>query len=190
VFFGEAKTHVGHGPGWRMTLPLVVLSFLSVVAGFINLPPGLGSMPIFSQFIETAVPAAAESHHGAMTEHMSMYIAMTAFAAGLFAAYWFFLRRPQAAESLASGAIGGSLHRFWLSGWGFDALYDRLFVRPLMWTAKVNKDDFVDAIYTALALIVEVFHRALSLTETGRVRWYAAGIVAGSLAFVAMALFL
>ena len=64
VFFGEAKTHVGHGPGLRMTLPLVVLSFLSVVAGFINLPPGLGSMPIFSRFLETAVPAAAESHHG------------------------------------------------------------------------------------------------------------------------------
>jgi NADH-quinone oxidoreductase subunit L len=190
VFFGEAKTHVGHRPGLRMTLPLVVLSFLSVVAGFINLPPGLGDMPVFSKFIETAVPAAAESHHGAVTEHTSMLVAMMAFAVGLFTAYWFFLRRPQAAESLAAGAIGGTLHRFWLSGWGFDSLYDRLFVRPLLWTAKVNKDDFVDAIYTALALTMEVFHRALSLTETGRVRWYAAGIVAGSIAFVALALFL
>jgi NADH-quinone oxidoreductase subunit L len=63
-------------------------------------------------------------------------------------------------------------------------------VRPLLWTAKVNKDDLVDAIYNALALTMEVFHRALSLTETGRVRWYAAGIVAGSIAFVALALFL
>jgi NADH-quinone oxidoreductase subunit L len=171
-------------------MPLIVLTALSVVGGFVNLPPELGNMPAFSDFMGTALPAAAESHHGPISEPVSMLFAVVAFTVGLAIAYLCYLRRPESAESLSSTGIGKALHSFWLSGWGFDWLYDRLFVRPLLWMARVNKDDFVDAIYTALALITEVLHRALSMTETGRVRWYAAGIAAGSIAFVAIVLFL
>ncbi len=190
VFYGGAKTHVGHRPGFRMKMPLIVLTVLSVIGGFINLPPELGNVPAFAHFLETALPATAESHHGPISESVAMLFAVLAFTAGLTIAYLVYLRRPESAESLASSGLGKVLHPFWLSGWGFDWLYDRLFVRPVLWMARVNKNDFIDAIYTALALIAEVLHRALSMTETGRVRWYAAGIAAGSIAFVALVLYL
>jgi len=38
--------------------------------------------------------------------------------------------------------------------------------------------------------LTELFYRGLSQTETGRVRWYAMGMAAGSVLFIAMVLFL
>src|SRR5689334_12194212 len=37
VFFGDKKLEVDHLPGWRIKLPVVVLSVLSVVGGFVNI---------------------------------------------------------------------------------------------------------------------------------------------------------
>ena len=42
----------------------------------------------------------------------------------------------------------------------------------------------------ALRELTELFYRGLSHTETGRVRWYAAAMAAGSVLFIAMVLFL
>jgi NADH-quinone oxidoreductase subunit L len=190
VFHGEAKTDASHQPGFRMRMPLVGLTALSVVVGFVNLPPELGNMPAFSNFVATALPAAAESHHGPISEAVSTLAAALAFAVGLGIACLLYLWRPELAHSVASRGIGKVLHSFWLSGWGFDWLYERLFARPMLWIARVNKDDFVDAIYIALALVTEFLHHALCMTETGRVRWYAAGIAAGSIVLVALVLLL
>ena len=190
VFHGEIKTPAGHGPGLGMKLPLAVLMALSAIGGFVNLPPGLGDMPAFSSFMASALPGAAEPHHGPIGEAASMLAAMAAFGLGLGTAYLFYLRRPEWADSAASKGLGKGLHSFWLSGWGFDWLYDRLFVRPLLWAARVNQRDFVDAVYAAIAAAAEALHRALSMSETGQVRWYAAGIAAGSIAIVAVVLLL
>jgi NADH-quinone oxidoreductase subunit L len=100
------------------------------------------------------------------------------------------LRKPTYAENLGSSAAGGVLHRFWLSDWGMDWLYDRLFVRPLVWLAQVDKNDFIDAVYAGVAGITEITWSVLRRTETGKLRWYAAGIAAGSIVFIAVVLFL
>ena len=42
----------------------------------------------------------------------------------------------------------------------------------------------------ALRELAQLLYRGLSHTETGRVRWYAAGMAAGSALFIAMVLFL
>jgi NADH-quinone oxidoreductase subunit L len=56
--------------------------------------------------------------------------------------------------------------------------------------SEINKSDFVDAFYTGVARLTELCYRGLSHTETGRVRWYAAAMAAGSVLFIAMVLFL
>jgi NADH-quinone oxidoreductase subunit L len=70
-----------------------------------------------------------------------------------------------------------------------DWLYDHLFVRPMVWLAQIDRNDIVDSFYDGVALISQAFYRGLRTTETGRVRWYAAGIVLGSIIFVAIVLF-
>ncbi len=71
-----------------------------------------------------------------------------------------------------------------------DWLYERLFVRPVIWVARVDKGDFVDSLYTGIAGLTKLCYRGVRKTETGRIRWYAAGIAAGSIIFLAIVLFL
>jgi NADH-quinone oxidoreductase subunit L len=71
-----------------------------------------------------------------------------------------------------------------------DWLYDVLFVRPVVAIAHVNKSDAVDAIYRALAWLGRLSWRGLSITESGRVRLYAAGIGVGAVVYMALLLFL
>jgi NADH-quinone oxidoreductase subunit L len=100
------------------------------------------------------------------------------------------MRRRQWVDSLAASRVGNALHQFWFADWGFDWYYDKLFVQPTIWIARINKGDFVDAFYRGIAEINRLLYGALSRSENGRVRWYAAGVAMGTVVFVAIALFL
>jgi NADH-quinone oxidoreductase subunit L len=182
VFFGAVNTPVSRRPGWAMQIPVYALAAPSIAGGFDRAP--------FANFIHTALPLSAVAHLGPITEPGSSLAAGAAFLAGLLLAWFFFLQKPALAAAVASNPAGNLLHRFWASGWGFDWIYDRIFVRPVLWAARVNKGDIVDTIYTGLARLAELSWRVLSLTENGRLRWYAAGIAAGSAVFVAIVMFL
>ena len=80
------------------------------------------------------------------------------------------------------------LHQWWFAGWGFDWIYDKTFVQPFIWAAEINKSDFIDGFYTGIARLSEFFYRALSETQTGRIRWYTFGMAAGSVFFIVVVL--
>ena len=50
TFFGPLGKKVSRVPGWRMSLPLVVLAVLSIIAGFVDVPRILGGVPVLSGF--------------------------------------------------------------------------------------------------------------------------------------------
>ena len=56
--------------------------------------------------------------------------------------------------------------------------------------ATANKADVVDSIYDGIAGLAAFCYRELSLTETGKLRWYAACIAGGAVIVVAIAMFL
>ncbi|HVI78862.1 MAG TPA: hypothetical protein VM715_12020, partial [Candidatus Acidoferrum sp.] len=107
----------------------------------------------------------------------------------LYFAYLFHLQKRNWADALVSGPVGRSLHEWWFADWGFDWIYDKVFVQPFVWASEINKSDFIDAFYTGVAWLAQWFYRGLSRTETGCVRWYAAGMAAGSVLFLAVVLF-
>jgi NADH-quinone oxidoreductase subunit L len=82
------------------------------------------------------------------------------------------------------------LHRWWYAGWGFDALYNSLLVRPFVRIALLNRNDIVDTVYSAAARLNVAAHKALSHTQTGMVRLYAAGIVSGAVILLGISLLL
>jgi NADH-quinone oxidoreductase subunit L len=57
-------------------------------------------------------------------------------------------------------------------------------VRPFVWACRVNRSDFIDFFSGAVARAMEACHRALSLTQTGRVRHYATGIAIGAVVVI------
>jgi NADH-quinone oxidoreductase subunit L len=190
AFFGEVHTPVEHKPRFTMKTPCVVLAVLSVIGGFVETPRFLGDAHFFTDFLHSALPAVATASSPGMSDSASELWVTLAFIVGLVTAYFLYIRQPSAAAALKRPAIGDALHRFWHSDWGMDWLYDRLFVRPIMWFARVDKADIVDSIYDGIAYVSEGFYRGLRTTESGRVRWYAAGIVAGSIVFVAIVVLL
>jgi NADH-quinone oxidoreductase subunit L len=126
-----------------------------------------------------------------MSAELALQIAAAvASLGGIFLAYLLFLRSPRVVESLSRTSWGAALHHFWLAGWGFDWLYDRLLVRPFVWLARADKDDVADLIYDGIAALSRTLNRILSGTETGKVRWYAAGIAAGAIITIAIAVML
>src|SRR5579872_7462455 len=190
VFFGEAKAQVTKRPGYKIQIPLMILAVLSVVSGFVNLPPKLGNEPLFTRLLDTVLPAAKQGHFAPLTEIRSEEFLALAFLLGLGFAYLLYLRNPGWSGALTATRVGKALHEFWFADWGFDWCYDKLFVQPILWFARIDKSDVVDVFYKWVADLNELLYRGLSLTENGRVRWYAAGIVAGTVVFVAIVLFL
>ncbi len=190
VFYGETQQHPHKQPGIAVAIPVVTLCALSVIGGFVDIPKFLGNFPAFSNFLSSALPETLEARAAPITELLSEIIILVAFVIGVYCAYIFFLRSRKYAAAAVSSAFGRLLHRFWYTDWGMDWLYDVLFVRPLQWFARVDKEDFVDSMYDGAAYASMVSYRALSSTETGRVRWYAAGIALGTVIFVAIALLL
>lgn len=190
VFFGDAKSRVRQKPGYAMKVPVIVLSVLSVLGGFVDTPWFLGNVHRFSDFLQTSLPPPVEGQIHGVSELGSEGLVTLAFAIGLYFSYLFFSRRRNLAQALTARPLGKALHQFWFADWGMDWLYDKLFVQPILWFARVDKQDFIDLLYTGIARLSELFYRAVRTTETGRVRWYAAGIVFGSVVFAAIVLLL
>ncbi len=188
TFFGPARTEPTKGPGAAMQVPLIVLAVGATVAGFVELPRTLGNVPLFSDFLRSALPNAALSATGAGVEAALQLASVAAVLLGVLVAYGLFLRRPNPADALGRAAAVEAVRRFWLAGWGFDWLYDRLFVRPFVWLASANKDDFFDRVYDAVGEGAVELHRLLSATQTGRVRWYAVGVALGAVILLAIAI--
>jgi NADH-quinone oxidoreductase subunit L len=190
TFLGQAKAQAARRPGLPMQIPMIVLAILSVVAGFLELPSTLGNLPLFSDFVHSALPASTMVPAKAGLEGIFEIISGLVSLFGIYVIYLFIMRRRSLTESLVSSPTGAALHHFWFVGWGFDWLYDTLVVRPYSWLAQVNRDDVFDLLYTGIAWLAQVFHRALSLTQTGQVRRYAMGIAIGAIITIALAVFL
>ncbi len=189
TFFGEAKGTADRTPGIKMTIPLVVLAVLSVAGGFMEMPASLGNVHVFTDFMHTALPPVRSLPVLPGADLMLEIDAALAPLAGIILAYIFFLYRPRYAERLLNTTPGKLLHRFWFSGWGFDRVYDRFVVRPFLWFAGVDKDDFIDLPYSGLIRISRMINGALIRTQTGRVRWYAMGIVIGAVLALSVVVF-
>ncbi|NOU17686.1 MAG: NADH-quinone oxidoreductase subunit L [Bacteroidales bacterium] len=174
TFFGEAKTEPTHKPGKLMTIPLVVLAILSLIGGFIELPENFGHFQIFSKFLSTTLPSiqlAGESHN----ELLFQILSAVASLLGIYLAYLLYFKKSSFAKSFSNSQLAN----FFYKGWQFDWLYDRIFVKPLVWFSEINKNDFIDKIYTAIAKATDFLNSLLSRTQQGRLRWYVMVLTAG-----------
>ncbi len=190
TFFGPAHGPVERRPGPAIAVPLVVLAAFSVGIGFVELPPWLGNRPWFSDVLHHVLPAPTLVRDGVATEALFALIAAAASLIGVFLAYLFILQRRVLVERLVATPAGAAVHRWWSAGWGFDWLYDRLFVAPYVWLARVDRDDLIDLGYRAVAWLGVALYGLVRRTQSGRVRWYAAGIAAGAAGILLLAVVL
>ena len=186
VFFGEVRARVDGRYGWRIILPLTVLSVLALIGGFVEVPPLFGHVTLFSDLLTPVFGARASallSTASSGGDMLPLLLGSLAALSGIALAAALYLRPwPVPVET--------PLRRFWRDGWGFDWLYERALVRPILVLALINRDDVVDRFYDGIAVFIRAAHRLVRQTQTGQVRWYAAGLAAGSIAVIASAVLL
>ena len=145
TFFGEMKLQPNKQPTLSMMIPLVVLAILSVVGGFVELPGTLGNFPLFSNLLHSVLPAPALASTGNGAELTLQVIAGVLALTGVWIAYYYFVKKPDLLLSYKSIAPGSKLNTFLKSGWRFDSLYDWLFVKPVVYLARIDVHDIVDS---------------------------------------------
>ena len=186
TFFGEETTHMGHHAGSLMTIPLIILAALSLFGGFIELPHNMGAVHMFSDFLAPALPAVETRPGVNEYEWMMQGIAAVLCLAGIYVAYFFYMKRQDLRAEIKGATY--DLNRFWFSGWGFDALYDRIVVTPYVYLSRINKRDIIDRIYDGMVSGAEFFHAISARTQSGIMRWYIMGIVVGAVLILSLGL--
>ncbi len=175
AFHGEPKTEAHAGHGISHWLPLSVLIVLSTFVGALITPPLAGVLP------ESVGHAGGEAKH-------SLELASGAIAiAGILLAALLFLGQRRFVSALAKSAPGRFFGTWWYHAWGFDWLYDKLFVKPYLLLCQLLGRDPIDRTLGVVPFSVRGGHNLLSLTENGRLRWYAASLVGGAAILLARA---
>lgn len=174
TFFGEVKTEPARYTGKMMAIPLVVLAVLSLVAGFIELPESMGHVQLFSALVGKVLPGVTLSEEN-ISELLFQLLTSAISLLGIYLAYRLYYKKSAWAESFEKSSI----HHFFYKGWGFDKLYDTLFVRPIVWLSEIDKNDFIDLINKGIGRITLILNDTLSITQNGKLRWYVMALAFG-----------
>jgi NADH-quinone oxidoreductase subunit L len=177
VFHGEAKTdaHAGHGIAYW--LPLSVLLVLSTFIGAWIHPPLAGVLP------------ASVGEHGGEMKHSVELISGGVALIGIVLAALLFLGKRQFVTALSESTIGRVVGGLWKNAWGFDWLYDHIFVKPFMFLVRVNARDWADATIGLLPRMITQGNKLLVRTQSGNLRWYAASMALGTVLVLAVLVF-
>ena len=177
VFFGEMVTQPEDRSGLNMNIPLIVLAAASVAGGWFGLSAVAEVLP------DGGIDA--NEHHGIM-----VWVTAAVPLVGLLAGCLVFGTRRFDITHLSRSPATQALRKFWFGGWGFDTLYQRLLVDPFVALARLNKNDAVDAIFRAIVVVAGGLNKMFALTQTGKLRWYAANMALGLATVILLAVVL
>ncbi|MTD42565.1 NADH-quinone oxidoreductase subunit L [Erwinia sp. CPCC 100877] len=172
VFHGKEQIHAHPGKGIAHHLPLIVLMILSTFVGALIVPPLAGVLPE-SDF----------GHDGKMAlEITSGVVAVVGIL--IAAALWLGKRRLVTAVS--NSAPGRFFGTWWFHAWGFDYIYDKVFIKPFLGIAWLLKRDPLNALMNIPAILSRFAGRGLLLSESGYLRWYVASMSIGAVVVLAL----
>lgn len=160
------KPHVPHG--LAHDLPLVVLAVLSTFVGAV----------VFTPPLEGVLPSG-EGHAASLVVLALIVLSGITAVAGIGVAAALFLGKRTFAHHLATSEAGQVLWRYWYAAWGFDWLYDRLFVRPWNALTEFLHIDRINHLINYAPRATYILNGRLAQTETGNLRWYLFGMFAG-----------
>ena len=200
--FDEHKVHVHESP-LKMTIPLMILAFLSTFGGWLAAPKLAGGInyfgqflnPVFSKYALSPMPPEAPAASGA-SPAVQVLLAIVGIPVilaviGLAVAWWFYIKNPNAPKQLAQrlrGAYVLILHKYYV-----DEIYLALIVRPLLWlSTKVLWQFFdatiIDGAVNGTATVARETGGAVRELQSGNTRSYASWVVIGAVGFTILLL--
>lgn len=175
VFHGKEQIKAHAGKGISHHLPLLVLLVLSTFIGALIVPPLSGVLP--------------DSRLGEEGKISLEIVSGVVVVLGILIAAGLYLGKRRLVNSVAASAPGRVLTVLWFNAWGFDWLYDKLFVRPYLGIARLLQRDPLNALMSIPAVLARWSGHGLTLSENGQLRWYAASMSLGAVIVVALLIF-
>ncbi|MBC8946670.1 MULTISPECIES: NADH-quinone oxidoreductase subunit L [Xenorhabdus] len=176
VFHGGENTKAHSVKGITHTLPLSVLLVLSTFVGAQIVPPLVGVLPS-----ENSIAG----HDGKMTlEIVSGVVAVL----GILLAAALYLGKRGLVNATANSAPGRFFSTWWFHAWGFDALYDWVFVKPFKGITQLLRNDPLNSLMNVPAVLSRWGNKGLGLSENGQIRWYATSMGLGAVLVLALLL--
>jgi NADH-quinone oxidoreductase subunit L len=190
TFFGECRAdehtrhHIHESPS-SMTVPLMILAFLSVVGGYVGLPEMWAWGNRFDHFLAPVFPAAhhGEHHLPVALEYLLMGVSVVVALAGASLAYVMYVARPNLPAEIAAkaGALYDAVyHKYWV-----DEIYDTVFVQPTLaasqWLWRFVDVRVIDGLVNGSARLVSANGTLWRRWQTGNVQHYAVSMVIGAI---------
>ncbi len=172
VFHGKEQIHAHPGKGITHHLPLIVLMILSTFVGALIVPPLAGVLPE-SDF----------GHDGKMALEITSGVVAVV---GILIASALWLGKRRLVTAVSNSAPGRFFGTWWFHAWGFDWLYDKVFIKPFLGIAWLLKRDPLNALMNIPAILSRFAGRGLLLSENGYLRWYVASMSIGAVVVLAL----
>lgn len=214
TFFGkprydEKKVHVHESPR-NMTLPLVILAICAVAGGWFAAPHLVGGTDYFESWVhpvfasyqvqpqgtqpESTVSTAEEAGGTQASPGTELLHALTgppvwAAVIGLLLAWWFYIRKPDAAKRAMEKMRG--LHTLIYNKYYVDEIYDALIIRPGLWISTnvlwhVVDEKMIDGTVNGIAHISRETGGQVRELQSGNARSYATWVVVGAVGFTVL----
>tara|TARA_B110000114_G_scaffold339_1_gene273 strand:- start:2123 stop:3958 length:1836 start_codon:yes stop_codon:yes gene_type:complete len=169
VFFGPQKIQPHEPKGWQFHPPLIILATLSLGAGWFVLPS------------QGALPPSPSGHPPLWT----LVVAIGLPLLGIGIAYQVYVRQQWQGLRIAQWPL---LRQFFLRGWGFDGLYQRLFLTPFTTLAQLNRKDIVDQLPARVVQLSLTLHKTFSQLQNGQLRFYITTLACAAIIILASTL--
>jgi len=186
--YTDVEVHHVHESPRSMLVPLVVLAILSIVSGFVGVPPVLGGGNHIQSFLRPEAHEAESASLGTSgIEAVLMAVSTGAALTGLLLAYLFYVAKPGLPARLSAKAH--AMYSILVNKYYVDELYDSLIVWPVVRTSREFLWKFVDSILIDGAVngtgeFVRGSAKVLRHMQSGYVRTYAAWILLGGVVVV------
>jgi NADH-quinone oxidoreductase subunit L len=158
-------------PVWMMRLPLYVLAFCAVLGGLVNLP----FLPFLDHWLHPVFGANLIAPHSSVAKQVLFGVVDAVLAVvGVSVAWsmWSVAVDRPAAEPVF-------LQRAWLIDFSYDRVLARGSTMLAVFSAAVIDNEVIDGVVNGTATLVRLAGSKLRRLQTGYVRNYALGIVAG-----------
>jgi NADH-quinone oxidoreductase subunit L len=190
----KEKDHIHESPA-TMTIPLMILAFLSIAGGYMGVPEFMGELVgihesnLFDRFVSSSITMdnfISAGHH--LFSHTNLIVlSISAALIGIAAACYFYYFKPSIPGKIASNKTIEPLYEGSLNKWYVDELYDYVFVQPFKYLSEqASRFDLgiIDGAVNGVAAVLKDMALTLQAAQSGLLRNYATLMAIGAFAIL------
>ncbi|UDG80896.1 NADH-quinone oxidoreductase subunit L [Candidatus Hartigia pinicola] len=175
VFHGKKKIKAQKVKGFTHSIPLGILAILATFIGAKINQPLDGIFPLNSiDYVSNKVKL----------EILSGSLAII----GLLIVAFIYLFRYSIVNTLSKNTISRFFLTLCYHAWGFECLYNIVFIKPFKSVAWLLESDPVNSLMNLPVFFCRWANKGLAVSENGQVRWYTASLGLGAVLILALLL--